>query len=257
MKTTFYALDHGALPLRPASPTRPWMDETPDRHAYRCLPLAIANAHGWEIAAPCAFKVSWNGGALATDLTVRAGEEFPWFERFAHSHFANGVVTFHIGYLVRTDPGWHTIATGSFNSPKDGIIALTGVIETDWLPYPFTMNWRMTRKGSVRFERGESICTVFPVKAHSLAKAKAEIRAIDDDPELRDQMNAWAAHRAEFMAKFNAGDAATLKEAWQRFYFKGNYPDGVPAERSHLNKLRVAAPVDLRNRGGRVGTTKL
>lgn len=248
MKTTFYALMPGAPALRPAAATRPWMDETPDRHAYRCLPLAIANAHGWEIAAPCAFEVSWTGGPLAADLTVRAVEEFPWFEHFARSHFANGVVTLHLGYLVRTDPGWHTIATGSFNSPKDGIIALTGVIETDWLPYPFTMNWRMTRAGRVRFERGEAICTVFPVKAHALAKAKAEVRDIGDDPELRDEMNAWAAHRAEFMARFDARDPAALRQAWQRFYFKGQYPDGAPAERAHVNKLRAATPVDLRTR---------
>ena len=229
------------------------MDETPDRHAYRCLPLAIANAHGWEVASPCAFDVTWNGGERASDLTVRATDEFPAFDAFARSHFANGVVTLHIGYLVRTDPGWHTIAGGPFNAPKDGIIALTGVIESDWLPYPFTMNWRMTRAGTVRFERGEAICTVFPVKAHELAKTRAEIRDIADDPELRDEMNAWAARRAEFMAKFDAGDPAILKAAWQRFYFKGQYAGGASAEREHLNKLRASAPVDLRGKPGRIG----
>ncbi len=61
-------------------------------------------------------------------------------------------------------------------------------------------------------------------------------------------MNAWAARRAEFMAKFDAGDPATLKAAWQRFYFKGQYSGGAPAEREHLNKLRVAAPVDMRGK---------
>jgi hypothetical protein len=43
------------------------------------------------------------------------------------------------------------------NSPKDGIAPLTGVIETDWLPYPFTMNWQMTRPGSVRFDKDEAV----------------------------------------------------------------------------------------------------
>ena len=256
MKITFYALTPTPPVLRPATSTRAWMDATPDRHAYRCLPLAIANAHGWEIAAPCAFEVAWNGGDLAGDLTVRALEAFPAFGDFARSHFANGVVTFHIGYLVRTEPGWHTIAGGPLNAPKDGIVALTGVIETDWLPYTFTMNWRMTRPGRVRFERGEAICSLFPVRAHAVAKAGAEIRDIGDDPELRDEMSAWAAQRADFMARFDAGDPAALKAAWQRFYFKGEYPTGAPAEREHVNKLRVAAPVDMRGKPGRVGTKK-
>ena len=256
MKITFYALTPTPPVLRPATSTRAWMDATPDRHAYRCLPLAIANAHGWEIAAPCAFEVAWNGGDLAGDLTVRALEAFPAFGDFARSHFANGVVTLHIGYLVRTEPGWHTIAGGPLNAPKDGIVALTGVIETDWLPYTFTMNWRMTRPGRVRFERGEAICSLFPVRAHAVAKASAEIRDIADDPELRDEMSAWAAQRADFMARFDAGDPAALKAAWQRFYFKGQYPTGAPAEREHVNKLRVAAPVDMRGKPGRVGGKK-
>jgi hypothetical protein len=248
VKITFYALQPTPPALRAAQPTRAWMDATPDRHAYRCLPLAIANSHGYEILAPCGFEVTWNGGALARDLTVRATEEFPRFGHFARSHFADGVVTLHIGYLVRTEPGWHTLATGPLNAGKDGITALSGVIETDWLPYTFTMNWRMTRAGSVRFERDEPICLVFPVRAHAVAKARAEIRDIADDPELRGEMDAWAARRAEFMTRFEAGDADALKEAWQRYYFKGQYPDGAPAEREHVNKLRLAAPVDVRGR---------
>ncbi|HVF64191.1 MAG TPA: DUF6065 family protein [Casimicrobiaceae bacterium] len=248
LKITFYALTDDPPELKPASATRAWMDATPDRHAYRCLPLAIANVHGWDIASPCAFDVEWNGGDRASDLTVRSRDAFPAFEHFARSHFANGVVTLHVGYLVRTDPGWHTLAGGPLNAPKDGIVALTGVIESDWLPYPFTMNWRMTRAGSVRFERGETICSVFPVKAHALTRARAEIRHINDDPELRDEMKAWAACRAEFMANFEAGDPATIKAAWQRYYFKGQYSGGAPAEREHAAKLRVAVPVDMRGR---------
>ena len=100
------------------------------------------------------------------------------------------------------------------------------------------------------------MCSLYPVKAHALARTSAEIRDIADDPELRDEMTAWAARRAEFMAKFDAGDPATLKAAWQRFYFKGQYPSGTPAEREHLNKLRVAMPVDMRGKAGRVGAKK-
>ncbi len=44
---------------------------------------------------------------------------------------------------------------GPPNHIKDGIQPLTGLVETDWLPFPFTMNWMFTRKGSVRWERGQ------------------------------------------------------------------------------------------------------
>ena len=150
-------------PLVPCTQERAWMAVFTDRHAYRCLPLSIANTHGWELLVPGAFEVEWNGGPQIADLTVRALEPFPDgfpFEHFAMSNFARGVVTFHTGYLFRTPPGWNLLTTGAFNEPRPGISALTGIIESDWLPYPFTMNWQMLNPGTVRFEKDEVFCTV-------------------------------------------------------------------------------------------------
>ena len=36
----------------PGRPQRAWMDAFHDRHAYRCLPLTMANTTGWEILSP-------------------------------------------------------------------------------------------------------------------------------------------------------------------------------------------------------------
>jgi hypothetical protein len=247
MKLTCYALAPDPLPLRPAPSTRAWMDAIPDRHAYRCLPLAIANAHGWEIGAPCAFEVTWNGWPKASDIKLKALDGYPDLARFASSHFAFGIVTFHLTYLFRTEPGWNLIATGPFNKPKDGIAPLSGVIETDWLPYPFTMNWQMTRSGTVRFEKDEPVCQIFPVPHGALETVEPEILNLSDDPDLEAQALAWKARRDEFMQRFRAHDQATLKEAWQRFYFLGKNPDGTETEASHVSKLRLAVPVDRRN----------
>ncbi|WP_042832409.1 DUF6065 family protein, partial [Xanthomonas citri] len=47
MKLIAHVLDGHTLDIRPAPHERAWMDATEQRYAYRCLPLAIANAHGW------------------------------------------------------------------------------------------------------------------------------------------------------------------------------------------------------------------
>ena len=49
--------------IRAAASRRDWMDETPESFAYRCLPLGIANAHGWEIAGSVGFLARWTGGS--------------------------------------------------------------------------------------------------------------------------------------------------------------------------------------------------
>jgi hypothetical protein len=253
MKMTCYALRPDPLPLRPAPVSRAWMDRIPDRHAYRCLPLNIANAHGWEIGAPCDLEVTWDGGPHAFNLKVKALDGFPHIERYTASHFAFGILTFHLTYLFRTAPGWHLHASGPTNRPKHGIAPLSGIIETDWLPYPFTMNWQMTQPGTVRFDKDEPICMVFPIAANSVQQVEPEIRLLDDDPALKEQTMAWKARRDDFMKRFRAREPETLKEAWQRYYFLGKLPDGSEAGQ-HVNKLRVSAPVD--RRGERVETTR-
>ena len=232
--------------LVPAPPLRDWMDAFPDRHAYRCLPLSIANTHGWEILSPCSFEIRWNGGPAAEDIVFRALDDFSWLEHFVVSNFTHGVVTFHTGYMFRTDPGWNLLATGPFNKPKDGIVPMTGVIETDWLPYPFTMNWNLTRAGSVRWEKGEPFCMVFPVPQGALEQIRPEIHDLEDDPQLKAEYEAWRDRRAEFMVKFKAGDEQTLKQAWQRYYFLGKMAGSGEQVPTHSNKIRLDAPIDLR-----------
>jgi hypothetical protein len=247
MKLVCYALRPDPPVIRPAPATRPWMDQIGDNHAYRCLPLSIANSHGWEVLSPCAFEVGWSGTKWPGAITLRALDGYAHLSQFVVSHFAHGIITFHLGYLFRTEPGWDLFASASLNSPKDGIAPLTGIIETDWLPYPFTMNWQMTRPGTVRFDKDEPVCMVFPLPHGSLQEVAPEIVDLDSAPEVKRQALEWKERRDAFMRKLNAKDPKTLKDAWQRDYFLGRMPDGS-ALTQHLSKLRLALPVDKRGR---------
>jgi hypothetical protein len=40
---------------------RDWMDATPSRFAYRCLPLTIANQTGLWVKNPVGFTATWRG----------------------------------------------------------------------------------------------------------------------------------------------------------------------------------------------------
>ena len=56
MKLTCYEISADPINIRPAQPERAWMDASNQGFAYRCLPLVIANAHGWEILSPASFE---------------------------------------------------------------------------------------------------------------------------------------------------------------------------------------------------------
>jgi hypothetical protein len=248
LKITANTLTDHAPRIIAARPGRTWMDDFHDRHPYRCLPIATANTYGWEILCPLPLEVEWNGGPAIADLTVRATGNVPGglpLNHFAESNFSRGIVTFLTGVIFETEAEWDLLVTGRFNDPKDGAYPLTGMVETNWLPYPFTMNWQLRRPGTFRFDEGEPLCIVFPVRKLEVADFRLEIRRLDDNPALLEKHLAFRRDRDEFRARLAAGDPTTVKEAWQRHYFVGRHPDGTRAEQ-HVNKLRLAEPVDLR-----------
>src|SRR5437868_5799017 len=215
----------------PGRPTRSWMDAFHARHPYRCLPLNMANTSGWEILCPVAFTAEWNGGIHQQDITLKSDCPHPGFHRLASSHFSHGVLTMHPGYLFRTPPGWSMWVMGPPNHVKDGIQPLSGLTETDWLPFPFTMNWLFTRPGTVRFEKGEPFCFFTLVQDKPIEEFQLVQKSFQDNQELDEQYRAWFKQRDDFNNQIYARDPRATKEAWQRFYFKGELPGESAGER--------------------------
>ena len=229
--------------LVPGSPDRKWMDNFHNRHPYRCLPLTMANTTGWELLCPFGFSAEWNGGPQKEDIRMMPDRPHPDFPKLVESHFTQGVLTFHAGYLFRTPPGWAMWTSGAPNHVKDGIGPLTGLIETDWLPFPFTMNWLFTRPGRVRFEKGEPFCFITLMEHRKLDAVDPVIRPIDSDPVFKGQFDAWNQQRGEFNRRLARNDPQAVKEAWQRYYFKGELPEETgPPPADHVNKRRLKTP---------------
>jgi hypothetical protein len=81
------------------------------------------------------------------------------------SIFGQGVLIFHVAGLFRTPAEWNRWVAGPPHQGKDGISALSGVVETDWSPFTFTMNWRFSRPHhKVRFEANEAVAFFFPIE---------------------------------------------------------------------------------------------
>ncbi len=237
MKLICYLQDRPPLDIRPAPVTRDWMDRTPDRFAYRCLPLNIANTHGWEIGCDETFEAVWNGRAGLGDIRIRTLDNAP---APAISHFGSGVLTFHVACVFRTEPGWNLMAMGPPNRPKPAIQALTGVIETDWAPYGFTMNWIFTEPNRpVQFMKGEPFCFIFPVPRGALEQTEPEFRDMRSDPDLFAQHTSWTKSRQTFIEELPDPNSAAAQQKWQRTYHHGRRPDGKAGTPDHQTKLSL------------------
>lgn len=233
----------GAPEIIAGRSARDWMDATAQRFAYRCTPLAIANATGWEITLPFSFSATWNGGPLVSDVWTFLEGWDSRYRQVVSSVFGNGVLTFHPGWLFRTSPGWALIARGPPNTPRDGIAPLEGLVETDWLPFTFTMNWRFTRPGTVRFGKGECFCFITPVPHETYDTIRPRIRSLDDDPDLKAAYDDWRSRRSAFQARVAVGEPDAIRAGWQRDYIAGRDPTGSAGPAFHRTKRVLPKPV--------------
>jgi hypothetical protein len=122
-------------------------------------------------------------------------------------------------------------------------VALDGLVETDWLPFPFTMNWLFTRPGTIRFEKGEPFCFILPVPHMQIETIEPRVLPLSADPELAAEHAAWGTARADFNQNLSTRDPATLKEKWQRFYLNGKSPSGLTAPDTHRVKRKMKPAV--------------
>lgn len=221
------------------------MDETFSKFAYRCLPLSMANAHGWELCCSTSFEAVWDGGEApgslrVTSLDGRAPE--------GSSHFGSGILSFRPEVIFRTPPGFNLWVSGPPNSFKDGVQALSALVETDWMPFPFSMNWKLTRPGlSVRFERGEPYCFLFPLRRGDVEQIDPAIRDLEGEPDLKKPFD-YASNRRMFYSlvaeKFAGSDrGAAIRNKrdvmWQGWYMRGEMPDGSGHFEAHQQTLKI------------------
>tara|TARA_Y100000588_G_scaffold245892_1_gene260251 strand:+ start:1804 stop:2547 length:744 start_codon:yes stop_codon:yes gene_type:complete len=231
-----YEVVEQPMELRTAKRARDWIEELPDRFAYRCLPLALANQVGWEILNPAPFSARWNGKDSLDAIRIKFdGDSNP----LIGSHFGSGVLTFSLGYLFRTTKSHNLWVKGPANRPKDGIAPLEGIIETDWAPFTFTMNWQFTRKRhKVRFEKDEPIATAMPYPRHYIRKFEAFRQNINEDPKLYQQYVDWRNDRIAFNEDLKKEGSEAQKQGWQRTYMKGQDQAGNTFK-GHETKIQM------------------
>ena len=159
----------------------------------------------------------------------------------AISHFGRGILTFHVALLFQTSPDVDLMVQGPINRPKDAIAPLTGVVETDWAPYTFTMNGQFTRaQAPIRFAAGEPYCHVFPIRRGALETIEPKLAPLSTNPDLKRQYETWMASRNRFNADLKLAGSEAQAEKWQKLYHRGLLPDDEVAQTdSHRTRVRL------------------
>jgi hypothetical protein len=222
-----YIFDTNRFIVEPLNGRRSWMDETSDKYAYKCLPLTVANQYGWGVYGPTGFTAEWDGREDIDSIKVQYDEE----DNFVSSHFGHGILTISVDFLVTTNSSVSIFIQGAPNLFKDGIVPLSGIVETDWLPFTFTFNYRFTRPGKVRFEKEDVLFSFFPIERGYIESFSTSYGNIKENEKLSKDFDAYNKSRHNYLQN-NTG-------SFQKFYINTYTPNKNFNVPDHSTKIKI------------------
>jgi hypothetical protein len=220
---------------------RDWMNNTPHRFAYRCLPLTIVNQTGWWILNPVGFEATWRGGANPGSINFYFDTAGETWSQWINDQFGQGIITWNTPFLFRTRPeGSRLLVCGPVNHFKINAHPLTAMIESDWISMSFTMNYKLgIPHFPVRFDVGEPLFQAIPLVSNvcaDLERASVSYQRLGDDPELLHAYHEWDRGRRQFHQEKASGQVNPNE--WQRDYFQGRDALGREVAVDHMIKVK-------------------
>ena len=97
--------------------------------------------------------------------------------------------------------------------------------------------------GRVHFAKSEPFCFITLAQDKQLEQVDVIRKRLENEPDLRAEYEAWYKQRQAFNDRLGKRDPEAVREAWQRFYFKGEMPDEAGRQpAAHVNKRRLKSP---------------
>lgn len=146
---------------------RAWFSEW----AYNCLPLVMANRHGFVVKTLYGFRVYWNGGDGRRDVRVEMtdAKAAATHRRAQRTTAQFGMGTFTVQYLwaLRTPRNVNLFTGPVPNYMIDGIVPMTAMVEADNLRRDFGFTIRVTRKKRwIDIPEGSWLAWIMPYPRH-------------------------------------------------------------------------------------------
>jgi hypothetical protein len=160
------------ISITPMSIKRDWMDQTPEKHAYRCFPVTQANMIGWNLFADKDFEFVWNGvnDTNSENVQILSGQDFTYTGR------GQSTVSFNTGLTFRTDQNISLFTINPVNHFNDDFETMSSLISTSWLDsgFPLAIKARSANKNII-VKAGTPLATIVPISLTALDNTEIEI----------------------------------------------------------------------------------
>jgi hypothetical protein len=171
---------------------REWMDNTSDRHAYKCFPLAMANSIGYSISFLEDIEFVWDGISDSSDTHVKIirGQDS------CNTVRGNSTVSFHSGIFFKTDEDVSMLSIVPPNYFIDGAVPFTSIISTSFHDDMLPIAWKITRPNvNIVIPAGTPVITIIPISLKNLTTFELNLynKTYDENyqDELQNKLEVW------------------------------------------------------------------
>jgi hypothetical protein len=152
---------------------RLWMDETPNKHAYQCMPLSLANSLGWGISFPEDISFIWDGicDTTADHVKVISGNKYCFTSR------GNATISFNTYLTVVTEESVTTLVMPVPNEFNENSQCFTNLISTSFFKSSIPIAWRITKPNvEIIIPAGTPVATIVPISLGALQEFEVKIQ---------------------------------------------------------------------------------
>jgi hypothetical protein len=171
--------------ISPMSIKRDWMDETSEKHAYRCFPVTQANVIGYSLSCKEDIEFIWDG---VNDQTADRVKIFN--PERAYSGRGQSSISLDTGLIFRTEQDVSIFAINPVNYFSDEFETMSSVISTSFYdnPFPLALKAKVANK-RVTIKAGTPIATIIPISLTNLNNTIINIVDYRDEDRKRVEAN--------------------------------------------------------------------
>ena len=169
--------------IAPMSVKRNWMDETSERHAYRCFPVTQANVVGWSISCTRDIVFTWDGINDQTPDHVKIASPDGSYAGRGQSS-----ISLNTGLVFRTSEDISIWTINPVNYFSEDFETMSNLISTSFYDSPLPLAIRAKRANvETRIEAGTPVATLVPISLTNLNHSSVNIVRYSDPQNLRNR----------------------------------------------------------------------
>lgn len=171
------------ISIQPMSIKRDWMDETPEKHAYRCFPVTQANMIGWSLSCTKDIRFIWNGinNTSSDNVIILEGQEFTYTGRGQSS------VSINTGLVFRSEQNISLFTINPVNYYNPNFETMSSLISTSWLDtgFPLAIKAKIPNQ-EITIKSGTPLATIVPISLTAMDNTTINIFDYSDPDRKRE-----------------------------------------------------------------------